>query len=332
MERRDLPRKMIRPTGLIDSESFPYYLLGFRNFHSSDQKFAHRLHLPHFREGIDELYGVKVKKPIYEGTDIVSKIAGEKLAKEFDWSEVDDAERGRLFYFDTNIWDLGMTDVVVGEEFGKVKAMTGLQKVIIDGNIPLMDVHTHPNNFPFSPADYAAIMSDSSTGMPFVSASMVLCPDNQVLALRTAQTPVLSFKRMDEIMEQEREKDIFDEDPQLRSLQGEFQRSNIVSRDRKPTKIKSYFEQKRDQMIAKMKTEGLSKEEMINEVEALGARYSAALMRYNNVLKAWIKSSTTQYADLYNRLLITKLIEFPRRYNIQLYMSSDRTNFERFSA
>jgi hypothetical protein len=102
-------------------------------------------------------------------------------------------EWGRTVYCDPENATIQITEIVEGQPSAPGEDPTvepGVLSTLRDGHIPLLPVHVHPENGMLNDFDYAVLLQKAyPDGQPAVRASMVLCPDMQILAVATNETP-----------------------------------------------------------------------------------------------------------------------------------------------
>jgi len=130
--------------------------------------------------------------------DFVSEIdLGEKITGIIDrmaeTQKVKSVEQGKVVYVTIKTGEIGETNTVTGSELG-VDLKPALMEAINNGGIPIMVVHSHPNEYMFTPKDYLTLVSGNEPkSIRITRAEVILLPDNsQVMAVATSETPIFS--------------------------------------------------------------------------------------------------------------------------------------------
>jgi len=113
-------------------------------------------------------------------------------------SEKANVENSSVIYYDPKEKAIDASPVNFGE-IEKVEIST--LDVLREGNRPMIEIHTHPNDSLFSIEDYSRMLVDFHNGMRLVKSIMVLCPNIQVLGIATNRTPLLDVDPTVELLE-----------------------------------------------------------------------------------------------------------------------------------
>lgn len=100
-------------------------------------------------------------------------------------------ERSSVSYIDPSTYMFEYTQANHGA-YSECRILIG--QILEEEKIPLLEDHTHPHNHLFSPIDYVRLLSSLDGEHRIVRAIRVLCPDMQLLALPTSDTPLLDIE------------------------------------------------------------------------------------------------------------------------------------------
>lgn len=236
-------------------------------------------------------------------------------------------ERSLVIYYDPEKSLIDATEVIHGE-FGSTTAAT--YEVFQAGQIPLMEVHTHPHNELFSPLDYyRMIVNLFNEPYRMLRAAVVLCPDIQVMALATPQTSLISQSMFQELADNVS----FDEAETLRENQLLARRDDVILAMGKRAKqllekgvehlkeLEDYYTRgliSEEEFSQLMDNDG---QEMESQYKAYAGRCTVLANRIFEVLLGYQKHTTNR-----------KLLAFARGVGIKLYSSTDFQHFRAFSA
>lgn len=106
-------------------------------------------------------------------------------------------ERGRTVYYDIKEGKYMVTDITHGE-FARYQTETF--DLLGQGHRPLFELHTHPANRLFSDADFYRMILARTKDLRPVKATIVICPDVQILAIATPETLALSREQLEEFI------------------------------------------------------------------------------------------------------------------------------------
>lgn len=109
-----------------------------------------------------------------------------------DTSKKDAVERASTVYMDFVNGRIANTKIVEGEYRSVLPDGAELLEISDRGDLRLIDVHTHPTDTLFSPPDYYQLIAgDPEHNLRLFKAIIVLCPDIQIMAIPTSQTPIM---------------------------------------------------------------------------------------------------------------------------------------------
>ncbi len=165
----------------INSENIFRYLQGFKTTSSGEQMFGRR---EEFAKVID--LGPVVSdsiKYMYDNPKYMFNQQGLSVP----------VEQLRVIYFvygHLGSSEIRSTDISYGTE-DSVVMKPSLDQAIQNNGIPIIQIHTHPNDFMFTPDDYLfLIWGTSETSFRMLQSVIVACPGLQVMALATNETPI----------------------------------------------------------------------------------------------------------------------------------------------
>lgn len=199
----------------IDSDHLVGYLIA-RGFVAKESQFSPSLDLSRFTAFIEDLYierqeGFVSSKEnrtiLLEAAEWIRTTSGHNAKfvtkgmirnLEMFANRKADVESSSVIYFDTNEKVITVSPINFGE-FERVEVST--LDILKKGNLPMIEIHTHPSDNLFSPIDYLRMLVDLDCGTPVVKSIMVLCPNMQVLALATRETPALDVDEANERLE-----------------------------------------------------------------------------------------------------------------------------------
>lgn len=219
VETRWLARVEKRPSLdsiIIDSTNLVGYLVARRGSDFRESQFASSLDLAKLTPFIENVYAERRQQYVASQadrdllTDTAEWIRGSSQNIEHpatkkmlemigDWaSKKADVENSSVIYYDPKEKAIAASPV----NFGEVEEVElSTLEVLIDGNRPMIEIHTHPDDSLFSVQDYSRMLVDFHNGMRLVKAIMVLCPNIQVLAIATNRTPLLDVDETVELLE-----------------------------------------------------------------------------------------------------------------------------------
>lgn len=199
------------------------------------------------------------------------------------------------------------------------------------GKNPLFAIHTHPYNTLFSPQDYFPMIYDAKDGEGMLKGQLVLCPDNQILALATDQTPHLKMEEAERLINEWSSKLSPPFSGRLGNL---YSRLEQIKHMDKTWQINN-FKETMDEMVSidnEWKSGKISEEDAMEifEIKKEGRileREEATLR-----LKMARERITSRLQPLASKFTNEVLIEFARLINVKLYISTNRSDFKEFSA
>lgn len=224
-------------------------------------------------------------------------------------------EQARVVYIDVNNGELGSTSSTFG--YGvEVSVFEPLQEAIAKNGLPIMSIHTHPEDANFSFADYSPLLMGSSTeGVRLMKAQVVLLPKMQLMVVVTRDTP------------------IFTEGDDVNSLvsgrRDELDQQELQLARKSLAKLKAFSDRKRLADLVNMLREALGEEHkaMVDEL----AKRGGIQANESALLQAEIGKETKRAPDESARIINTAQVSFARELNLKLYFSQDMRTFKEFS-
>ena len=327
-----------RPTGLVDTDSFLFYLRGKFNPSVQEASFAENLDLSVFTSFMQEVYETERDGFVYdkqmrkEWKDLENKIRRDNLGGTADFlldhtkqmgGSKAIAERARVIYWGIKGGVQG-TKISSGDHTSVSQFWTFLRTALHLG-IPLMDIHTHPDDALPSTADYYELVCSPYEGKRTVRASMVLCPNIQILTVATPTTPALPYKEYVELKDAYREGIYGSYEGRVHTLERRVGKIRQIPLDRVNRSVNQLVQLNQGHQEGKYSDE--ERDELSQQIlDKLNSE--VVTERVRNVL---IRTER-QYSDEMSHAINTTLLQMPRDLNILTYTSTDMRNFVRSSA
>lgn len=220
VEIRSLARVEEKPfsdSSTIDSNNLDAYLIAM-SFVARESQFASHLDLRQHTPILEKLYAETQEAFVFpeenraktlEMVEWIRKNSSrinledpaiEKFIHELETGAnmVASVERSSIVYFDTGEEAIKASPVKFGT-FAEVE--TSILDVLEEGKRAMIEIHTHPSDNLFSLADYYFMLIDLDEGTPLVKSAIVLCPNIQVLAFVTRESPLVNMNEADDLME-----------------------------------------------------------------------------------------------------------------------------------
>lgn len=185
---------------VIDSTNMLNFLLNVGSFPTEPtiDQFSKKLELPwlgqqiteftlQLKEGNEYLPEV-IKQSNRKAAAVLANIGLGEAAHEIEArnNRTGPLEATAQIYYDTKESIIKISKVNHGTGFG-VTSPVG--SGYLEGGLPLIDLHNHPESQLFSPADYAEMLLAFQDDRRLIRGMVVLCPEGQLLALATRDTP-----------------------------------------------------------------------------------------------------------------------------------------------
>lgn len=324
---------------LIGSSDFVEYLLQPPWYIGrKDLRFSSCLDLGFCSGIIESLYSNSVTVDVFSAEEkekmlgtaqIIAKMSG---GKESEWAELavkrSLGERGCFLCHERKTGVFGASQINFGNY---AEATYNIFELMDNGFDPLIEFHTHPTDFLFSPIDYTSLLTDYyEGGVRLVPALVVLCRNVQVLALPTPQTPFLDLEKLEEFI-RKWDGELVARNSEIESLFA--QRSNLVTDaiTRKAVSVQETVDNLIVEVNCNPEFADLPKEKKYKRFEEI----SQPFLRQ---LEDCEKRARRIGGKLVERVLVEKykmnsiLIECARSVGIKLYFSTDRRIFKEFTA
>ncbi len=276
----------------------------------NDTKLVHVLN-EEDRAEAEEALAADLANPDYTGLEDIAR-----ALHEFELEEQAIAERVRTV-------DVIRTGDNAQIAFGPITHghATSGSFAVHDGGVSLFAIHTHPDDILFSPADYAALITDTRTltdnlRQRNLFGQMVICPSVQVFALATAQTPLIPEVETEEFLRRMRQ-DALEEvtsDPNETRIEIPSRLiTDAIKMD--PERFLRIIQSQTTRMRAGELTPSIRKEEFKEFYRSCG--------EIGQLIIEALEINLT----IESRQLNAMLIQIARRLHIQLYFSTDMAVF-----
>ena len=182
--------------------------------------------------------------------------------------------------------------------------------------LPVIAIHTHPKDANFSFPDYQPlVLGNPHENMRLVSSNIVLCPDMQIMAVATKDTPILTNEKVDKLI-----KDKMDEN----------QKKDVAIMAKMIETMKSLSDRKQvvDTLDMLKKTAG----EKFPDVVENARKEHNVQEGESEKIKGEMVEVTKNTANEMPQSLNADLFAFAKEMNVKLYFSQDMRTFKEFSA
>ena len=327
---------------LVDSDSLPQYLFYHNDLEDPiKMRFARELALPWCTDFMERLYQTSepaklfshaIQSHYHDASDFMARHG--KTTEADDLRQVADVqipgERSATVFYDETAGELGLTEVRFGEAF------KGTYELVInsdDGPVRhrLFVMHTHPFDSLPSTIDYQPVLfGDPEIGHRFAPGIIVLCPDMQILALATGETPILSPDVVTQYVRSFELNDISDKDATYQSYEQVAQAAASIQQVhedaiRRSAERYALMTNRVNSGRLDAKTAARILKRRLQREQARAEREGTALT--DKAGKHLANAHTTE-----NRYINSLNIAFARSIGVKLYVSSDMENFDEFSA
>ncbi len=239
-----------------------------------------------------------------------------------------EAEVASTIYWDTSKDTIESTEVIHGN-------LSSVRSSFIDAfgpeRLPLIEMHTHPHESLASDVDYQFMLfGDPEKNVRALHAILILCPKTQILALATAQTPIIHPDQLPDLLDKWNETSRIYEgndgqylrtlknrlstvtDYQAKAITGFFEKRNKTWEDYVQRIVDSgYIEYDQDETV--------SQEDENNKAEL--DRISARVSDVRSKLFAKLAKHSDKVFNNIQR-------QFVREMGIKLYASTDFRHFD----
>jgi len=315
----------------IDNDNFIDYLMGLEKtsnglLRGDLEDFESRIEVPEeIHQVIKEMYEQKRETVTGIGElseqfrdEFVSQIeamlpgVGDEMKEQKDVSLT--VEQARVVFIDRNL-NIKSTSPEYGHG-NEVDLSVSFNEARQKGGLPIMAIHTHPEDSNFSFFDYRPlILGNPHEKVRLFNSMVVLCPDMQVMAVVTKDTPIFSNEKADELvmdkMNETKQKDVIVMGKLINSLQQLSKRKLLVD---KLMLVKSMAGDKYPNVVDKA----------LRDHDVQGGEL-------DNIQKAMDETMKASANEIPRRLN-SDLIKFSREMHVKLYFSQDMRTFKEFSA
>lgn len=223
-------------------------------------------------------------------------------------------EQARLMYMDTQS-KLRATSPLYG--FGQEVDIGKTFKEALDNNgLPILPIHTHPKDANFSIQDYKQILiGNPQKEVRYFNSMMILCPDIQVLAVATKDTPIMEPDKADEL---------------IGTRMGELNQKDVNLMGGLIDNLQKMAERKRvvDTLGALKAKVGDQFPDIINDAYQ---QHNVQEGESDQIAEA-MEQTSKQVANERSRGTNAELFAFSKEMNVKLYFSTDMKTFKEFSA
>lgn len=347
-------RPLLQPVEIqhVDSSNFLLYLADAYRF-SPNPHFGNYLNLEWCTDIFERMYKenkqgfvlleeqrhkLDSRKPVQSGNPAL-QIAAQYFNTHIDKYKPDTSERAAVERASTVYMDLingriANTEIVEGDYETVGRDSTELLEIQDRGDLRLIDVHTHPGNTLFSPRDYYAIIAgDPEHNLRLFKAMIVLCPDIQIMAIPSSQTPIMPIDEATDFVQHL--KDQF-------QVHGEGSKKSGVTVKRTVAAVDALFHTvKKDwdkvEEYAITLSVGLQKGEVdqVTAKDKLAERLEQSIKYAHKQGEKYLRigEKIHRRATLLDKqLTVSGLIGLARDLNVKLYSSTNMQDFYEFSA
>lgn len=226
-------------------------------------------------------------------------------------------EQARVVFSDLDSGKLGVTSSTHGYGY-EADPSPAIEEATKQNGLPLMFIHTHPEDVLFSPEDYALMMIKVGTenlSARLMNAGIVLLPEMQLMAVATTDTPMVSGEEVNKLLSERHDRiESGQSDVLKRSLDmlGKiYERRKVVEG---VAAIKKAVGEKYASLIDEQ-----AKQFNIQEGEA------EQLERMSGDTERKSKNEGAQFIN-------SELVSFAKEIGVKLYFSQDMRTFKEFSA
>jgi len=229
-------------------------------------------------------------------------------------------ERSMYLFRDPDTGDIQSSDIAFGE-YTSVSSEAPFQ-LKDEGKEPFLGLHTHPDDVLFSPGDYETLITAYENRTPLIRSKLVLCPNLQVLALVTNQTPVLPASKASRFVEKWKTKAEGGDDEGIPLLMEELRIQkkfdDTIERELK-VQLGNYKKTAQSERVKRRdrRETGRSEKKSKERLDRARAQYEEEIRKVDNLISVFSNA---------------KLLELARLLNIVLYVSTNSRDFYKFSA
>ncbi len=328
---------------IIDSSNITDFLL-YGDLNSSAKiQFASELSMSSYTPVFEYLYGEKKLGYIFDEEVRTSHLNFDDIPDNFRsiyeaaeeerikiYSEKVDVERSSIVFYDPEEKRFYNSSAKHGEVFSTISEAYEIAR---NGNFPMLEIHTHPSDHFFSPVDFSRLLHTFPHGKRrVVNGLVLLCPEWQILALPTSQTPTYSYEEMKNKITENKEK-YSKENRREEQLHNRVKYIKEELGERGVWKIYGKWSKKAlTENASRIKNREITEDEFIqiwtDEYQSL---IDEDLNLHRKKFERIFSKSATQLYSHIHRGINTRNIDFVREINVKLYASEDMKNFREFS-
>ncbi|KKU62412.1 MAG: hypothetical protein UX87_C0049G0013 [Candidatus Amesbacteria bacterium GW2011_GWA1_47_16] len=229
-------------------------------------------------------------------------------------------EQARVIIINTDTQMLGATEPVYGMG-AEVNLMETLDKVPTGNSLPLIIVHTHPQDQLFSFDDYfPMLIGEPETGRRFFRGIMVLTPEMQVMAVATSDTPIFWNAK-------EAEQFILAHNTEFEEMKIANVKEKLKQLDEIGLK-KNFLQTLEAVKAMEFDTDDATKQQLNAMVKKIQNKEVETLPE----LESQSQLISREGANMQGWLTNSSLVRFANMMQVKLYSSTDTRNFREFSA
>lgn len=215
------------------------------------------------------------------------------------------AERGCTSYVDPQTMSIQLTPIMHGTE----QSVTRESFYLVNQNkLPLVEIHTHPQETLFSAQDYATLLIRSGDHH-FMKAAILLCPGSQILALASSETAKFDSEELVQML--------YDWDEKNKREGSQF----ITNAKSEESLNSARLHRAVSRLDKLLHTGKYSPDRILKKADDLGNKANDFTFRQS-------EASSKKLAIWGNQTLLG----FAHTNSIKLYSSTDRRFFREFSA
>lgn len=319
----------------VNSDTFTNFLIGPPVFPAKQWKFAPRLDLqiyePFMRTlSLDPHEVYDLEKDIRENWIEMLQTSG---MAETDYANFISrkvrGEKSMVVYYDYERGYIHMSPVIRGEK-SSVAFATG--DLYFQDKLPLLELHSHPDDSMLSMIDYVRMLYRGYTGgRGMVRGCLVLCPSLQILALPTPETPIQSVEETNNLIEQWEKRysgiisPLFDKKTRkinrVQRILGDMHRRASEDYSKVLRNLRAKLVEKE---IDEAEAENIAKQQQKSLIECL-EYHGDRIRRLAHIIHV-VYENKIHYGDT------VLLMEFARALHTKLYFSHNMKDFKEFSA
>lgn len=352
MEKRALAPSNPQILTYLDTSNFWSFLLDKANHPKAGFRTAEIFSLPELKPGLVEMYAAARVDFVHdEVTRLRARQAAEEAVRqtidpsneyfqrrldrelrrvEQQYGKKEEMERFRNVHFNPfdNTYNFG--PIYEGEAY---KSSSDIFDVLEEGKEPLLEIHTHPRNSLPSPSDYARMIMGKNPDTRVLKGGLLLTPDFQILSIATPRTPIMASKTALRLVELYEDTD--NEDHQRNKWLSRWYFLVPEISKRLTTKALSEGFAKMMDFVEELGDQGLSEQEIVKRALLFEKEVDAEVdQKLDVIYKKNERTGERVGLKLDSHLRASEnrdCWEFARAIDVQLYLSTDMTNYRAFN-